>query len=473
MAECVEKLLEGELGDGLEPMDQTIVSLRSVHWDDLPAHATPQALTHACTQLMQAEGRSRIAGACAYAALLGAESTPALSLLDSIALSHCFRRIKEAFPLSSPSDAHAFSSSTHLLFHVIDALRAFATNVPLSDQTENLRSLVDTLCHLVLASHDHSGAASSCLISLLNPRHGDPIHCAAMIFQRLTPALVGSKQCTKEGFKATVAIAERIAREVPVVQPAVCAQLRQACIYCSAKSTTRKQTVNACSTILSVLPRLEAFSFATFVCKLSRAGKPNQRLFAVELSSAMLERVPGAHTPPSLHTDEDETMLGGNEKSQDINTDPWSSQSVQVLIERSSDRVVSIRAKALSSLRGILLNARDDSSALSALLCFIGPRSRPLHTDSAKENEEMPEEEPAQIEQPPKVLEERNHNTEKHINMTALLRKRALDSKGNVRKAALQAHEAWISIRQQLDTKDLAIFARACREHLLTVRKQV
>lgn len=499
MGEAVVQRLLHKQGDGSsESLEQSVQALRDAHWASLPAEASPRALIQACAHLMEQDASdSRILGACMYFALLGAYDAPSLSLLDSIALLLAVRRTKEAFAHTtkqqSESQQQKIAHPPSLLHKIVHCIHEFAASVPLHDQSENLRALLDLLSFVVYSGLDTDLSATACMLSLLDKRHGEVVHLAAMILQRLTPAVIGKMPCSKEGVKASVGVTERIASDVPVSQPAVCAQLRQAAVHCPSKSQQRSMTVDACCRILNALPRAEVFAYAFFVHKLSRTGKANQRQLAVEIASAMLERVPGAHTPPSLELDEEEAMLGlGSSNAMDVDSSPWSLRCINVLVERSSDRVVSIRTKALASLRSIFTSAYSDERTASTLKSFGKPTDWQRRTDSGNDDEfvQAPETADAQgkVDDPAaeqtgqdekrskdalrwvSISRKQTHGIE--VDLYTLLHKRALDSKGSVRKSALQALEAWIYIRRHVQDKDIAIFHRACREQLLTVRKQ-
>ncbi|XP_040385853.1 condensin-2 complex subunit D3 [Oryza brachyantha] len=367
--------------------------------------------------------------AVAYLRLLLAPASPLLSLfspLPFLSLLHALRKAASAaghdgasYPGSGSGNARnrkrknqqrqsPAQAPPSLLPKALALLADAAGRLPLEEHPDARRSLVDTAAEL---------AAFDILVAVLGSDY-----CAEAVpdvVRALAPvALSGSKSA------ARAAAVEFLARKVvPLgaeggedgVRKAVGYLPRYLAAKAPEKSEARALAVEAIVEVLRAMGPLEIEGFAGYVVALAK-GKAKGRLLAVDLVLAML---------PLL------LPSGGDDCG--VREGSWGLKFVRVLVERCSDTVGGVRARALT-------NAAQALDVLS---------ERGMEVDRLQE-----------------VMRIGN------MGLGELLRRRCTDDKAAVRKAALVLITKSIRlIGRPVDESLLAATGAACSDPLVSIRK--
>uniref|UniRef100_A0A0E0BTT3 Condensin complex subunit 1 C-terminal domain-containing protein n=1 Tax=Oryza glumipatula TaxID=40148 RepID=A0A0E0BTT3_9ORYZ len=318
---------------------------------------------------------------------------------------HRNRKRKSHQQRQSPA---AQAAAPSLLPKALALLADAAGRLPLGEHPDARRSLVDTAAEL---------AAFDVLVAVL----GSGYYAEAMpdLVRALAPvALSGSRSA------ARAAAVEFLARKVvPLgveggedgVRKAVGYLPRYLAAKAPEKSEARAMAVEAIVEVVRAMGQLEMEGFAGYVVAMAK-GKAKGRLLAVDLILAML--------PLLLPSEGDDCGL--QEGS-------WGLKFVRVLVERCSDTVGGVRARALT-------NAAHALDVLS---------ERGMEVDRLQE-----------------VMRIGN------IGLGELLRLRCADDKAAVRKAALVLITKSIRlIGRPVDESLLTAMGAACSDPLVSIRK--
>uniref|UniRef100_A0A0E0MNB9 Condensin complex subunit 1 C-terminal domain-containing protein n=1 Tax=Oryza punctata TaxID=4537 RepID=A0A0E0MNB9_ORYPU len=387
-----------------------------------------------------------LTAAVAYLRLLLAPASPLLSLFSPLAFLSLLLALRKSAASSSSSSAASASAAHYgganpssgsgsgkgnhprnrkrkshqqrqspvaqappsLLPKALALLADAAGRLPLGEHPDARRSLVDTAAEL---------AAFDVLVAVL----GSGYYAEAMpdLVRALAPvALSGSKSA------ARAAAVEFLARKVvPLgveggedgVRKAVGYLPRYLAAKAPEKSEARALAVEAIVEVVRAMGQLEVEGFAGYVLAMAK-GKAKGRLLAVDLVLAML--------PLLLPSEGDDCGL--QEGS-------WGLKFVRVLVERCSDTVGGVRARALT-------NAAQALDVLS---------ERGMEVDQLQE-----------------VMRIGN------MGLGELLRLRCTDDKAAVRKAALVLITKAIRlIGRPVDESLLSAMEAACSDPLVSIRK--
>uniref|UniRef100_A0A8R7QHL8 Condensin complex subunit 1 C-terminal domain-containing protein n=1 Tax=Triticum urartu TaxID=4572 RepID=A0A8R7QHL8_TRIUA len=362
----------------------------------------------------------------AYLRLLLAPASPLASLFSPLPfLSFLLALRKAATDTHNPSAAsdsgnaanprkrknqrqQAATRPPSFLPQALSLLADAAGRLPLGEYPDALRSLIDTAAEL---------AAFNVLAAVLGSRY----HAEAVqdVIRALVPlVLSGGKSAVRSS-----AVEFLVRKIVPLgkegeelgIRKVVGYLPRLLAVKAPEKSEARGLAVEAIVEVVQAMEPLQREGFAAYLVAMSR-GKAKGRLFAVDMVLAML--------PVLLPSEIDESGL--QEGS-------WGLKCVQVLVERCSDSAGAVRARALT-------NAAHALDVLS---------ERGVEVDRLQE-----------------VMKIGN------MGLGELLRRRCIDDKAAVRKAALVLITKAIGlIGRPVDESLLTAMGAACSDPLVTIRK--
>eukprot|EP01119_Soliformovum_irregulare_P025524 TRINITY_DN9493_c0_g1_i1.p1 TRINITY_DN9493_c0_g1~~TRINITY_DN9493_c0_g1_i1.p1 ORF type:complete len:1075 (-),score=286.46 TRINITY_DN9493_c0_g1_i1:69-3293(-) len=199
--------------------------------------------------------------------------------------------------------------------------------------------------------------------------------------------------------------------------------LQHICTDVPEKAEFRTYGCRAVEEVYNCLPSSEHPRFVKFLERSSRNAKSAIRLFSIELSCL---------------------LLCSMEESQSVEAGP--KPFMHILVCRASDKVATVRAKALASIAVIFQEALNNAP--------LAQRIKSTFTMQGASDKDK-------------------------TDILSLLRRRMTDDKCNVRRSALQVleiveiigHEAKSST-MFLSKKDLSIFKEACYDSAVSIRKQ-
>ncbi|KAK3136723.1 hypothetical protein QOZ80_5BG0441450 [Eleusine coracana subsp. coracana] len=360
----------------------------------------------------------------AYLRLLLAPASPLLTLfspLPFLSLLHALRKAA-ANPNSGSAGgnprkrknqrqrqpAAASGAPPSLLPRAISLLADAAGRLPLGSHPDARRSLVDTAAEL---------AAFDVLAAVL----GSDYHAVAMqdVIRSLAPVVLSATKSTARlaavQFLVTKLVPLGAEEEEEGVRNAVAYLPRYLAVKAPDKTEARGLAVEAIVEVVQALGEEDREGFAGYVVAMAK-GKAKGRLLAVDLVLAML--------PMLLPSNEDDTGMV---------EDSWGLKFLHLLIERCSDIVGGVRARAL-------MNAAQALDILSLRGVQVARLQEVMKIDN--------------------------------MGIGELLRRRCTDDKAAVRKAALVLTTKAIGlIGRPVDESLLCAIGTACSDPLVSIRK--
>lgn len=222
------------------------------------------------------------------------------------------------------------------------------------------------------------------------------------------------------------------------------ALLQHLCAKVPEKADYRAYAGEALVHIFGLLPNKERPRFVTFLTKYSRNAKVSYRAFAVQLAQVFLEqelreRKEGKGT--YLDEVEMESKKGVPAAESNVGVLPL----LDILVKRASDKVATVRAKALQDL-GTVLQMVDTNPTLRTDIERL-LQLRPGAATAAEADK---------------------------TNLLSMLQRRIVDEKATVRKAAIQTFEALGGYYDELvlGAAELRLLADRCSDPAVSIRKQ-
>ncbi|PRP83328.1 condensin-2 complex subunit D3 [Planoprotostelium fungivorum] len=288
---------------------------------------------------------------------------------------------------------------------------------------------------------DVTGAAFEVLRELIDERHGGGEGSTTMVLKNILPNILmthagllvsGSVPKHMQNIRnsAISFVIECIKAKEKTHREAVHALIQHICVQVPDKAEYRGHAVSAVTEIYHSLPPQDQTRFVSFVQRFGKNAKSNLRIFAVDLSFALLSE---EGLEKEEEREEGEEMQVEREDDNDL-------RLIELLLQRSSDKIATVRAKAISNVAHLLERATQDNKTKRKISGLL----------SGSENSQ----------------------TELH----KLLRKRVQDEKCGVRKSALQGLEM-VARLSDMDTfthkgGDLDHFAAKSRDPALSIRRQ-
>lgn len=320
-----------------------------------------------------------------------------------------------------------------LLFSVLEKLGSVLSFVHLDRFPDSLKSLVQTVSEIPLLALEYSEflnydrlmeMCGKILGGVLNSDHGDMTLTVAEISKSLTPLLLMGKHHARSfalGFVSRKLM--RLAKDNSELKKVVSNLPKFLVHKAPEKAEPRGFTVEAILEIVKAMEVEDQSDFVDFVMKMCQ-GKSNFRILAVDLIPLLI------------------SSLGnplGVISSEDGLKDSWELSCLDALLQRCSDMNALIRARALSNLAqvvGFLSGDARSRSILKQALGFNGETSEGKGV------------------------------------VTDLLKKRCVDGKAAVRRAALLLVTKLTSLMGGcFDGSILKTMGTSCSDPLISIRK--
>ncbi|MQM18444.1 hypothetical protein Taro_051437, partial [Colocasia esculenta] len=326
------------------------------------------------------------------------------------------------------SSENGKTSVEDLLLQVLRLLESVLGRVRLDVISDGVKSLVEAVAGILNnPGVQHHRLSSFCFRIFYcvasGTQHGDPTLSGVEVLRSLAPAMfLPLKSPTRVStLKFVSSQFVPIARDSDAIRKAMVYFPRFLAVKAPEKSEPRASAVDAIVEIVRTMEPDDQVAFTEFVNKLTQ-GKPQHRLLAVDLILSLMTTLSNP-----LGADGVDNLGVANHHTR------WGVKCLQMLVERCSDVMAGIRARALTNLAHTIEFLSEDVKSHTFLQNLIASR---------------------------------------YGSFTGLLRKRCLDEKAAVRKAALLLIMKSIStIRQPIDEIILKTMGRACSDPMVSIRK--
>ncbi|XP_058083517.1 uncharacterized protein LOC131231370 [Magnolia sinica] len=326
-----------------------------------------------------------------------------------------------------------------LVFSVLEKLESVLDLIHLNRFPDTLKSLVETVAGIpimALESYDNSanfnGLCDLCfriLHGVLRPEHGDQTVAAVEVLKSLSPSILLLKSQVKTfALRFVTGRMMAAAKDCEAVRKAVVYLPRYLVNKAPEKSESRASAVDSIIEVVRAMELDDQIGFADYVVELTH-GKAQLRLIAVDLIFTMLTTL---RNPLGVNLTDGVADEGGSW---------WGIRCLEALIECCSDVVAGIRARALTNVAqaiGFLVGNPGNCARLQEVMGF---GNAGVHRGSAG-------------------------------GLNELLRKRCVDEKAAVRKAALLLIIKSTDLNGScIDEVMLKTIAIACSDPLVSIRK--
>ncbi|XP_057539764.1 uncharacterized protein LOC130817839 isoform X1 [Amaranthus tricolor] len=319
----------------------------------------------------------------------------------------------------------------NLLMNVLDKLVVVLGLVHLGRFPDSLKSLVQTVADIPILGIDLCGNnsghckklfnfCSSILRHVLRPEHGEQLMTAAEVLKSLT-SLIFSTKSQARSFALLFVKNEMMgmSKTSEFLKNAIVNFPRYLAQKAPEKSDARTLAVESVMDIIKAMDFGDQIGFVDYVLKMSQ-GKSHLRYMAVDLIPKLLMLI---QVPSSSESDCEEG-------------ESWKLRSLVALIQRCSDSVAGIRARALSSLAQLVGNLSDNLKDCAVFRDALG-------IEGGKQGR-----------------------------TNDLLKKRCTDEKAVVRRAALLLITKLLTLSGgSLDPGILKIMGMTCSDPLISIRK--
>ncbi|XP_077240688.1 binding protein [Tasmannia lanceolata] len=322
-----------------------------------------------------------------------------------------------------------------ILFSILKNLESVLGRIRLDGFPDSLKSLVETVSEIpVIAVESIQNVANYnrlcdmcfCILKgVLKPEHGDLTISTGEVLKSLTPAVLQMKSPVRNSvLKFVTDQIIDLAKECDAVRKAVVYLPRFLVSKAPEKSDHRAMVVDSIMKVVGAMEFDDQIGFADYVVKMS-GGKARFRLMAVDLITMLLISLPN---PLGLDFG---SGIGGEGENW------WGLRCLEAIIQRCSDVTGGIRARALSNLAQVVGFLSDDVNNQAQLMEVMGFG---------------------------------NVNVKGGLN--ELLRKRCMDEKAAVRKAALHLiMKSTALLGSTVDESMLKTLGIACSDPLVSIRK--
>ncbi|KAM7258160.1 hypothetical protein ACFE04_013901 [Oxalis oulophora] len=321
-------------------------------------------------------------------------------------------------------------------FYVFEKLVIVLDLIHLDRFPDSLKSLIQTVVDVSVMGYEICGSPSSykrltdlcarVLSKLLRAEHGDQMITAGEVLKLLTPLILAANKSQSRGFALGFVMCSMMRMgedENEGVRKAVVNLPRYLVQKAPEKSDPRGLAVEAIMDIVKKMQLDDQIRFIEYVAKMSK-GKANLRLLAIDLILTLMISL--------------RNPFGVESESNDSS---WGVHCVKALIARCSDSVAAIRSRALSNLAQLVGFMSGDERNQLSLKEALG-------------------------------FDEQNGNSSEGETMNDLLRKRCMDEKAMVRKAALLLTTKLTALfGGSFDGVVLKTMGMSCSDPLISIRK--
>ncbi|KAB5537380.1 hypothetical protein DKX38_014913 [Salix brachista] len=355
-----------------------------------------------------------------YLSLILFPNSPVFSLFNPISFLALLRSLR----LAVFFDARVFLCVIERLVCVLDLIH-------LNRFPDSLKSLVQTIVEILVLATDRemgegfeilAGLCSKILCQVLKSEHGEEGETAAEVLKALAPLiLMGKSQARSFAMRFVKSLMVGAGKTSDGVKKGVVNYPRYLAQKAPEKAEPRGFAVEAILEIVRVMDVEDQFGFAEYVVKMTQ-GKANLRLLGVDLILKLMMLL----KDPFIGMDLDCKLQ-----------DSWGFKCMEALIQRCSDSSSGIRARALSNLAQLVGFLSSDDKNRDVLKEVIG-----------------------------------FGEVEVEVGVNDILRKRCMDEKANVRKAALVLVTKLTAILGgNFDGVVLKTLGMACSDPLVSIRK--
>ncbi|OVA00218.1 Condensin subunit 1/Condensin-2 complex subunit D3 [Macleaya cordata] len=321
-----------------------------------------------------------------------------------------------------------------VLFPVLERLESVLGLIHLNRFPDSLKSLVQTIAEIPITAlefyensttyHRLSDLCFRILSGVLKPVHGDQTTTALEVLKALSPAILLLKsQARTSALKFVTNQMMVMAKSSDAVRKAIVYLPRYLVNKAPERSEPRASAVESIMEIVRAMEFEDQLGFVDYVVKMTQ-GKAHLRLLAVDLIPILLMSMPDP--------------LGLN--AEDGSEDWWGLRCLDGMIQRCSDSAAGIRARALSNLAQVVGFLSSDVECLARLKEMLGFENV------------------------------RDQNLVGGLN--EILKKRCLDEKAAVRKAALLlVSKSTALLGGAVDEVVLKTMGIACSDPLVSIRK--
>ena len=319
-----------------------------------------------------------------------------------------------------PIDKHSTEVKNTIIEIVVELTRLDYDNIFANKKTNNRNNKM---------KHGNE-IAYNILLSLLHPTNGDIIETATTIIKNIITNLImnyGSNGTTVVVPSSTIPkwkinvrnqaieFIKKIDKENDKMYEPLHALVQHICMRTPDKADYRNYSVNTIVLITKNWIPTQQTRFFKFLQRFAKNAKSSFRLFAVETACAFICNI--------------------NDSDDAIDEVSIIHPLLQIIIQRSSDKIATVRAKSLTSLANIfeLVNT-NNTLKFEIKNCLQG--------------------------------------TEDQIELMNLIRKRIKDDKVGVRKASLQVFQVLCELTITIDESDICLLMERCVDNSVLIRKQ-
>ncbi|XP_010932007.4 condensin-2 complex subunit CAP-D3 isoform X1 [Elaeis guineensis] len=365
-------------------------------WDHLATRKlSPASLLSPLSAAMDSPSpRLSLLASRAYLSLLVSPSAPLYTLFTPLPFLSLLRSLRRALkPISSTSPAAAPQADTahhrrktgrkrktgrprdaagspadqqsdarELLPQVLELLDSVLWRIRLDGSHDGLKSLVEAVAAILDAATGHHRLQDLCfriLYGLVSrPEHGDQMLSAVEVLRSLAPVILSSVKCPSRasalGFLTRKMVP--LCRENDGVRKALVYLPRFLAMKAPEKSEPRALAVDSILEIVRAMENEDRIGFMEYVVKMTK-GKTQLRLLAVDLILAILTSLPDP--------------LGVKDTDEVIDRQ-WGVKCLEALVQRCSDSVGGIRARALTNMAQVVDFLSGDEENHSQLQEIVG-----------------------------------------------------------------------------------------------------
>ncbi|XP_024978621.1 condensin-2 complex subunit D3 [Cynara cardunculus var. scolymus] len=327
------------------------------------------------------------------------------------------------------SDREAIKFDIRALFPVLERLHLVLGLIHLDRFPDSLKALVQTMAEIPVLALESCGNSSNynrlcnlcsdILSELLKSEHGEKAITAAEILKSLSSIILLKSQARTFGLAFVVNRMAVMAKDLDEIRKAMVNLSKYLVGKAPEGAEPRALAVQSILEIVRALEYKDQIDFADYVVKMT-CGKPQLRLLAVDLI-------------PTLIMSFDDPLVACSETGYESS---WGFRCLHALLQRCSDATAGIRARALTNMAqlvGYLSRNEENKTGLMEVIRF---------------------------------------GEDGGIN--DVLRKRCVDEKAAVRKAALVLISKLTALQGEgggFDDMLLNIMGMACSDQLVSIRK--
>ncbi|CAK8531690.1 unnamed protein product [Lathyrus sativus] len=322
-----------------------------------------------------------------------------------------------------------------VLLSLFEKLVSVMSLIHLDRFPESLKSLIQTISEVPLTAIESCGdefqysklvaLCSRILKEVLKPEHGEPSETAAEVLKSLSPIAPMPKSLVRT---FAVSFVTSLARDSVGVRKALVNFPRYLAIKAPDKAEPRGMAVEFIMEVVKVMELEDQIGFVKYVVKITQ-GKGNLRLLGVDLILKLLTTL---KDPLGVNSMEEEEKEG---------KEAWGMWCLEALVKRCSDVSAMTRARAISNLAQVVGLLSGSDRATVVLKKFMG-------------------------------FGDGNDVSVGGKGINELLRRRCVDEKAVVRKAALLlVTKLTALLGGAIDEVVLKTMGMACSDSLSSIRK--